>query len=189
MKGPATPDQLTKLVLLFEDHGLDREHRADRLRLCSEHAGRRLTSSRQLTKAQAHSLIERLESLPAGVDLLAAAERNKVTAGAPTRAKTPPRPAPTGSTPPAQPGATRPERTVTRHDPGCNGRGGHTVPAGTGVRYCACRGVADVPPKDRTCPPAVCYCGTCPWWKPAPEVNYAAAIQQLAEKTERRSRR
>lgn len=28
----------------------------------------------------------------------------------------------------------------------------------------------------RWCPPSICWCGHCPWWKPAPEPNYAAAI-------------
>lgn len=33
----------------------------------------------------------------------------------------------------------------------------------------------------RYCPPAICWCGTCSWWKPAPPINYAAAIAKLAE--------
>lgn len=28
----------------------------------------------------------------------------------------------------------------------------------------------------RYCPPSICWCGSCPWWKPAPEPNYAAAL-------------
>ncbi|RBY82697.1 hypothetical protein [Blastococcus sp. TF02A-26] len=32
----------------------------------------------------------------------------------------------------------------------------------------------------RYCPPAVCWCGSCPWWAPAPPPNYAAAIAKLA---------
>jgi len=81
----------------------------------------------------------------------------------------------------------RPARTVHRHDPGCRPTGGHLVPAGVGVRHCACGTVADVPPApDRSCPPAVCYCGSCPWWTPAPPVNYAAAIARLAEAGDRR---
>lgn len=55
---------------------------------------------------------------------------------------------------------------------GCSvgGAAGHPTacdPAGVG-RYCA---------------PARCYCGHCPWWTPAPPVNYAAAITKLAEQT------
>lgn len=32
----------------------------------------------------------------------------------------------------------------------------------------------------RYCAPTRCYCGHCPWWSPAPEPNYAAALAQLA---------
>jgi hypothetical protein len=35
--------------------------------------------------------------------------------------------------------------------------------------------------RDRYCPPAICWCGSCSWWKPAPPINYAAAIAKLAE--------
>lgn len=35
----------------------------------------------------------------------------------------------------------------------------------------------------RYCPPRMCWCGACPWWTPAPPVNYAAAIERLAEQT------
>lgn len=30
------------------------------------------------------------------------------------------------------------------------------------------------------CPPRICWCGRCPWWRPAPPINYAAAIARLA---------
>lgn len=71
--GPATPPQLTKLKLLFDDHGvLDR---GDRLRLCSDHAGRLLRTSADLSRSEAHELINRLDSLPRNGGVRAAADR------------------------------------------------------------------------------------------------------------------
>jgi hypothetical protein len=54
-----------------------------------------------------------------------------------------------------------------------------TAPADT----CACASggrVGQPSPCDpngvgRYCAPLRCYCGSCPWWRPAPEPNYAAA--------------
>lgn len=34
----------------------------------------------------------------------------------------------------------------------------------------------------RYCPPRACYCGHCPWWTPAPPVDYAAARRSLGKK-------
>lgn len=63
---PATRGQLTALALAFADHGIGREQRADRLWLCSDHAGRPLTTSAHLSRAEAHALLERLHALPRG---------------------------------------------------------------------------------------------------------------------------
>lgn len=71
--GPATRPQLTRLALLFHEHGVD--DRADRLRLCSDHAGRLLTTSADLCRTEAHALIERLQRLPRDGGVQAAADR------------------------------------------------------------------------------------------------------------------
>ena len=55
--------QLTRLAILFGQHGI--EQRADRLRLCSDHAGRYLTSMSLLTAAEAAALEHRLHSVNA----------------------------------------------------------------------------------------------------------------------------
>lgn len=33
--------------------------------------------------------------------------------------------------------------------------------------------------RGRYCPPALCWCGSCPHWTPAPPVNYGHAIARL----------
>lgn len=38
----------------------------------------------------------------------------------------------------------------------------------------------------RYCPPRVCYCGNCPWWKADPPPNYREAIASLYEKEQQR---
>lgn len=74
--GPATRSKLTRLAVLFGEHGLgDKARRADRLRLCSDHAGRYLTSSAQLSDVEASTLIERLDRLPRDGSLTRAAAR------------------------------------------------------------------------------------------------------------------
>lgn len=37
------------------------------------------------------------------------------------------------------------------------------------------------PVAGRYCPPAICWCGSCAWFTPAPPVNYEAAVRKLAE--------
>lgn len=71
--GRATQPQLVKLKLLFDEHGV--RDRGDRLRLCSDHAGRLLSSSALLSRSEAHQLIERLERLPRDGTVLRAADR------------------------------------------------------------------------------------------------------------------
>ncbi len=71
--GPATPRTLTKLKLLFDEHGV--ADRGDRLRLCSDHAGRLLRTSADLSQDEASALIKRLEKLPRNGCVLAAADR------------------------------------------------------------------------------------------------------------------
>lgn len=74
--GPATRPKLKALAVLFGEHGLGGKHRRpDRLRLCSDHAGRYLTSSAQLTDTEASTLIERLDRLPRDGCLTRAAAR------------------------------------------------------------------------------------------------------------------
>lgn len=61
---PAPRWMLTSLGILFGELGVP--DRPDRLWLCSDHAGRRLTSSSELTRAEAEALIGRLEKLRLG---------------------------------------------------------------------------------------------------------------------------
>lgn len=58
----ATPRQLTKLAILLSEDGV--RERQERLDWCSAMVGRDLTSSDQLTRAEAHRLIESLEAAP-----------------------------------------------------------------------------------------------------------------------------
>lgn len=68
---------------------------------------------------------------------------------------------------------------TARHEPRRNADGvpvmqnGQPNPTGTG----------------RYCPPAVCYCGGCSWWRPAPTPNYDAARAALAERVASKRRR
>ena len=62
MNDPAK--RLARLAMLFDEHGVP--ERGDRLRLIRDHAGRFVTSSKQLTVAERESLIARLEQLPRG---------------------------------------------------------------------------------------------------------------------------
>lgn len=64
MTEPAPVWMLTRLGILFGDLGVP--DRPDRLWLCSQHAGRRLTSSSELTRDEAKALIGRLEGLRLG---------------------------------------------------------------------------------------------------------------------------
>lgn len=61
----ATRTQLTRLAVLFTQHGI--ADRRDRLRLCSDHVGRHLYTSAQMTMREAETLRHRLEALPPGV--------------------------------------------------------------------------------------------------------------------------
>lgn len=72
----ASRSLLTRVAVLFANHGLAGDaHRTERLRLCSDHAGRPLHTSAQLTTTEAETLIARLAALPADVDLRHAAGR------------------------------------------------------------------------------------------------------------------
>jgi hypothetical protein len=82
-------------------------------------------------------------------------------------------------------------RVLRRHVPRCSSSCTVTVPTS---RTCGCsvggasghRTACDPRGVGRYCPPALCWCGSCPWWRPAPPVNYAAALERLAEQTRTR---
>jgi hypothetical protein len=83
-------------------------------------------------------------------------------------------------------------RHVRRCAAGCTVATTSTTPAAsTSSTTCGCvtggqsghPSACDPTGTGRYCPPAICWCGSCPWWKPAPPVNYAAAIAKLAEQT------
>lgn len=63
----ARPHTLTRVATLFTLLGV--KDRTDRLRLCSDHAGRYLTTSSDLSEVEALRLVARLEGLPDGVGL------------------------------------------------------------------------------------------------------------------------
>lgn len=79
-------------------------------------------------------------------------------------------------------------RALRRHVPQCSSSCAVTVPTSL-TCGCSVGGASGHPTAcdptgvGRYCPPAICWCGSCPWWKPAPPVNYAAAIERLAEQT------
>jgi len=184
---------LSALAIAYGRAGVP--NRDDRLADAAAHVGRPLTTTAELTAEEARALRRHVRRCSPETCRFTTAVR-LAPADVPAAAAT--LCAPRGHEPTAGDLAivaafaehlatARPARTVHRHDPGCDGAGGHLVPAGVGVRHCACGTVADVPPaRDRSCPPKVCYCGGCPWWTPAPPVNFAAAIAKLAEAGERR---
>lgn len=79
-------------------------------------------------------------------------------------------------------------RALRRHVPRCSSSCTVVVPA---ARTCGCtvggaaghKTACDPRGVGRYCAPLRCYCGNCPWWQPAPPVNYAAAIAKLTEQT------
>ena len=186
---PAPVDRglLSALAIAYASIGV--HDRAARLADAAAHVGRPLTTSAELTAEEARALRRHLPRCSpdtcrhtTAVRMPPAGDRGRSTATVC---------ASRGQEPSAhdqalvdafarQLASARPARRVHRHDPGCSSGGGHLISAGVGVRHCACGTVADVPPPPgRSCPPAVCYCGGCSWWRPAPPVNYAAAIAQL----------
>jgi hypothetical protein len=64
MERTSTSQQLRELGIAFSRHGINR--REDRLRLMSDHVGRQLYTSGQLTFAEAATLLERLDRLEVG---------------------------------------------------------------------------------------------------------------------------
>jgi hypothetical protein len=77
---PADPGQLRDLGIAFTRHRITR--RPDRLLLLTDHTGRPITSSKELTRAEAGALLRRLRRLPIGLlpralDRIRAAARDK----------------------------------------------------------------------------------------------------------------
>lgn len=153
----ATTGQLTKLALAFADHGIGHLQRDDRLWLCSHHAGRTLTSSSELTKEEAHTLIERLERLPRG-------SLQMVLAGRPA-------PAPTEIV------CTRGSGQVSEHDRQVIEAFGAELEARAQKARTRIPLMLNGEPNPtgtgRYCPPAVCWCGGCPQWKPIPPIDWS----------------
>jgi hypothetical protein len=80
MTEPADPGQLRDLGIAFTRHGITR--RPDRLLLLTDHTGRPVTSSKELTAGEADALLRRLRLLPIGLlpralDRIRAAARDK----------------------------------------------------------------------------------------------------------------
>jgi hypothetical protein len=84
---PADPGQLRDLGIAFTRHRITR--RPDRLLLLTDHTGRPVTSSKELTTSEADALLRRLRLLPIGL-LPRALDRIRATA----RDKTPQPPEP-----------------------------------------------------------------------------------------------
>jgi hypothetical protein len=114
--------RLQALALAFARHGITADRRTDRLRLCSDHAGRRIRSSTDLTPAEVDTLIARLDRLPVGslpgaIARLVAAEERRARELA------------TRSRPPVTPGAAR----CWDDEPGCDCGGRHPDPMDVAV--------------------------------------------------------
>jgi hypothetical protein len=81
-------------------------------------------------------------------------------------------------------------RALRRHVPRCASSCTVTVPTSL-TCGCSVGGASGHPSRcdprgvGRYCPPAICWCGSCPWWRPAPPPNYAAAIGQLDRQKEK----
>lgn len=133
LAGLADPGLLSALAIAYDHAGM--RDRAARLAHAAAHVGRPLTTSAELTTAEARELRRHVP---------------RCSAGCPAAA-----PAPTRTT------------TCACTDGGHPGQPSTCDPAGVG----------------RYCPPAICWCGHCPWWAPAPPVGYAAAIAKLADPT------
>jgi hypothetical protein len=75
-------------------------------------------------------------------------------------------------------------RNLRRHVPRCTADCPAFAVAALTSLTCACSTggrVGQPSPCDpngagRYCPRSICWCGSCPWWKPAPEPNYATAL-------------
>ena len=187
MNGPAaTGPQLTKLAVCFDAAGVPKRDRERRLALCAAFVRRSLTSSAELSRDDAHRLIELLECDPLAIDRL----QRLVDAGQPGPAAAAPAPARTGG----QPGdgdlvvqttqhsdADQPSVeagwTPIKRGPGCWPDGLHWVPPGEGTRYCRCFTVTQVPSRDRYCAPSRCYCGRCPGYVPLDDDGYSEKVR------------
>jgi hypothetical protein len=161
---PADHGLLAALAIQYDKAGL--RDRPTKLAHASSHVGRLLTSTAELTAEEARALRRHLRRCPQDCAIAAVSVEHQAVDVVPS--------------PPRTPGLSS-----KRADPGCGTDGRHTVPDGEGIRSCPCGTVTRVPAKGRYCPPAICWCGDCPWWKPAPAVNYAAAAAALQEKTQR----
>jgi hypothetical protein len=203
LPAPATRPQLTKLAVCFDEAGVPKKDRERRLALCSAHVGRELASSADLTKAEAHSLIELLENDPLAVDRLAA-KLPGPAAGLPVAPKPlgldvepaaleTPHPPLTGTDAATSSPAPNVEAgwVSVKRGIGCGPDGLHWIPPGEGTRYCRCGGVCQVPRVTGACL-AVCYCGTCPHYVPIAEPNWTAAKTSVRDRErqqlERRTR-
>ncbi len=150
----AEPGLLTALAIAYDKAGV--RDRALRLAHASEFVGRPLATTGELTRDEALELRRQLQrGGPARCNLdgrlLSDHDRTVI----------------------AQFGAELTQRAATSTstatcscvDGGSPGIPSPCDPAGSG----------------RYCPPAICWCGSCPWWVPAPAPNYAAAVAKLAE--------
>lgn len=141
----ASSGQLTKIAVCLAERGVS--DRGARLAVVAAVIGHEVSSTKELTAAEAHAVIEQLEH-----------------------------------------GETLPGAEGVRRGVGCGRDGLHWLPPGEGRRACRCGGVVRLPPvKDRSCPPAICYCGSCPYYVPSPPVNYPAAIAALREREARKA--
>lgn len=131
---------LSALAIAYDKAGF--QARPARIAHISAHLGRWISSTSELTAAEARQLRRHLPHCPDHCTVMSAPPPATARAAAHTCAC-----AEGGR--PGQPSAC---------DPGGSGR---------------------------WCPPRLCWCGSCPWWTPAPPVNYAGAIERLAEQAGR----
>lgn len=181
----ATRPQLTKLAILYGEHGYT--DRAERLAHARIEANRpELTSSAELTRAEAHALIELLEETRARKPAAQPLQR-------PAEPVPDDVPVPAPAADPAEDVVLRPGEirgvgntvAVKRHDPGCGPDGRHHVPIDPStVTRCPCGAVTRVPRVTGACL-KTCYCGHCPHYEPPPLPNWRGAAAELIEKKNR----
>lgn len=204
-RSPASRPQLTKLAICFTEAGVT--DRAVRLGVAMAFVDRPIESSTELTRAEAHRLIDALErgtldlgpvlhrdaagGSPGGADQPACAP----TPGIGIEPGTSPAPAPETEYDPASGAGVppHPDAIGIARGVGCGPGGLHwLVPDPDRTAWCACRTVTRTHAVGSYCL-AICWCGRCPQYVPPAEPNWRRIKSELAEaarqKAERKWRR
>lgn len=159
---PAAADRglLAALAIAYDEAGM--RDRPARLAHAAAHVGRPLSSSAELTVDEARALRRHLRGRArCNLDGRPVSDHDRAVLDA-FAAELEERAASR-----RRPDRAKPPATCGCSVGGASGQPSPCDPAGRG----------------RYCPPRICWCGSCPWWIPAPPVNYASAIAKLAEQT------